>query len=49
MENILGNEVRNWKRIIGKKNTRLHLYGKNQSRPGRKMGHITTVSPLKKR
>lgn len=49
MENILGHEVRNWKQMIGKKNTRLHLYGKSQSRPGRKMGHITTVSPLKKR
>ncbi|MBV9045504.1 MAG: hypothetical protein JO294_10300, partial [Alphaproteobacteria bacterium] len=24
----------------------LHLYGKGEARPGRKMGHFTTLSPL---
>ena len=48
MKNILGSDIKNWKKIVGKKNTKLHLYGKNQARPRRKMGHVTEIRPLKK-
>lgn len=30
--------------ILGMENTYAHLYGKKQTRPGRKMGHITIIS-----
>ena len=43
MENILGDEVTAW---LGKLDTPgLHLYGKREARPGRKMGHITRIYP----
>jgi 5-(carboxyamino)imidazole ribonucleotide synthase len=45
MENIIGAEAEDWlgyaKRPAG-----LHIYGKRVVRPGRKMGHITTLKPL---
>jgi 5-(carboxyamino)imidazole ribonucleotide synthase len=34
--------------ILKMKNTFLHLYGKNQTKPGRKMGHVTIMDPDKK-
>lgn len=45
MENIIGAEVDAWESLA--KTGALHLYGKAASRPGRKMGHITRVSPRK--
>jgi 5-(carboxyamino)imidazole ribonucleotide synthase len=44
MENIIGAEVDAWESLS--KSGALHLYGKAQSRPGRKMGHITRLKPL---
>lgn len=45
MVNILGDAwVRGepkWEKILGEPKAHLHLYGKNQPRPGRKMGHFT--------
>ena len=35
--------------ILKMENIFLHLYGKKETRPGRKMGHITILSPGKKR
>jgi 5-(carboxyamino)imidazole ribonucleotide synthase len=48
MENIIGEEASDW-RAFARKSGSLHLYGKAEIRPGRKMGHFTTLSPLTKR
>ena len=41
MENIIGAEADAWEALA--KTGALHLYGKKESRPGRKMGHITRL------
>ncbi len=45
MENILGEEAADWQALAAGGGA-LHLYGKRDIRPGRKMGHITRVYPL---
>ncbi len=47
MENIIGAEADAWESLA--KSGALHLYGKRESRPGRKMGHLTRLKPLTKR
>jgi len=44
MENLIGAEAENWLALAARGGG-LHLYGKSEARPGRKMGHITTLSP----
>ena len=44
MENIIGAEVEDWRRLAGER-AGLHIYGKRIARPGRKMGHLTRISP----
>jgi 5-(carboxyamino)imidazole ribonucleotide synthase len=44
MKNLLGDEVERWAEILGEPGARLHLYGKREARPGRKMGHVTRLS-----
>ncbi len=44
MENIIGAEADAWESLAGA--GALHLYGKKQARPGRKMGHLTRLFPL---
>lgn len=34
-----------WSRLLERPNLRLHLYGKHEARPGRKMGHFTVLGP----
>jgi 5-(carboxyamino)imidazole ribonucleotide synthase len=34
----------NWGKILKYPNTKLHLYGKKEARPGRKMGHFTCLA-----
>lgn len=46
MTNLLGDEVERWRDLAGKGDARLHLYGKAEARPGRKMGHVNRVKPL---
>lgn len=46
MTNILGHEIDNWACFAADANTRLHLYGKPVAREGRKMGHITRLTPF---
>jgi len=46
MTNLLGDEVEQWKTLSGKPDMRLHLYGKAEARPGRKMGHVNRVKSL---
>ena len=43
MENLIGKEVERWPELIDQPGTHLHLYGKGEARPGRKMGHVTRV------
>jgi len=42
MENLLGREVDKWDQVLGDKNKSLHLYGKDEAKEGRKMGHVTS-------
>jgi 5-(carboxyamino)imidazole ribonucleotide synthase len=46
MVNLLGDAVDDWQRILSDPNARLHIYGKTDTRPGRKMGHVTRLRPL---
>ncbi len=46
MTNLLGDEVEQWSELAAKPDQRLHLYGKTEPRPGRKMAHVNRVSPL---
>jgi 5-(carboxyamino)imidazole ribonucleotide synthase len=43
MENIIGAEADAWQTLAT--SGALHLYGKSESRPGRKMGHVTRLKP----
>ena len=43
MENIIGAEAHAWDSLA--KSGALHLYGKKEARPGRKMGHVTRLKP----
>ena len=43
MENLIGDEVLSAPRLLGESNLVLHLYGKAEARPGRKMGHFTRL------
>jgi 5-(carboxyamino)imidazole ribonucleotide synthase len=45
MENLIGPEANDWLRYLADPTARLHLYGKGHARPGRKMGHVTYVTP----
>jgi len=45
MLNLIGDEVAAWAEIAAEPATRLHLYGKAESRRGRKMGHVNRLRP----
>ena len=47
MTNLLGDEADQWPRLAAEPETRLWLYGKGEARPGRKMGHVNRLTPLK--
>ena len=44
MDNLIGDAVDRWPALLSEPGAHLHLYGKRESRPGRKMGHVTRVS-----
>ncbi len=46
MDNLLGEEATDWRRLFADPTARVHLYGKRESRPGRKMGHVTRKCAL---
>lgn len=46
MENLIGDEVDAWPSLLAEPGSKLHLYGKAEARPGRKMGHVTRLYPL---
>ena len=45
MENLIGDEIDAWPRLLAEPATKLHLYGKAEARPGRKMGHVNRLYP----
>jgi len=48
MTNLIGDDIARWPEIAGDPAARLHLYGKRESRPGRKMGHVNRIFPRKR-
>lgn len=46
MTNLIGGDADRWLQIAAEGDTALHLYGKAEARPGRKMGHATRLYPL---
>ena len=45
MHNLIGEDAEDWRDILAQPDLALHLYGKLEIRPGRKMGHVTRVFP----
>ncbi len=46
MRNLIGAEAAEWREILADPSAHLHLYGKGEARPGRKMGHVTRLLDL---
>ncbi|HEY0164912.1 MAG TPA: 5-(carboxyamino)imidazole ribonucleotide synthase [Sphingomicrobium sp.] len=44
MDNLIGAEVSSWPELLAEPGAFLHLYGKGEARPGRKMGHVTRLA-----
>jgi len=49
MINLLGDDIGQWASLAAEPNVALHLYGKHQARPGRKMGHVNRTKPQARR
>ncbi len=47
MENLIGDDIARVPALLADPGTALHLYGKAEARPGRKMGHATRITPLR--
>lgn len=45
MENLIGDDIEQVETLAAEPGVVLHLYGKSEARPGRKMGHFTRISP----
>lgn len=41
MQNLIGDDIEDVPAWLAKPNTHVHLYGKSEARPGRKMGHVS--------
>ncbi|MCO4317578.1 5-(carboxyamino)imidazole ribonucleotide synthase [Phyllobacterium sp. 21LDTY02-6] len=44
MDNLIGDEWKSVPNLLGEPGAVVHLYGKAESRPGRKMGHVTRIT-----
>ena len=44
MQNLIGDEWQLWPTLLAEPDAHLHLYGKREARPGRKMGHVTRLT-----
>ena len=44
MDNLIGADVDRWADLLADPGASLHLYGKGEARPGRKMGHVTRLT-----
>jgi len=47
MENLIGSDIENMVELAAEPDAVLHLYGKSEARPCRKMGHVTRISARK--
>ena len=43
MDNLIGDDVDRWPDLVAEPGAHVHIYGKGEARPGRKMGHVTRV------
>jgi 5-(carboxyamino)imidazole ribonucleotide synthase len=43
MDNLIGADVDRWPELVAEEGAHVHIYGKGEARPGRKMGHVTRV------
>ena len=43
MDNLIGPDVERWPELVAEPGLHVHIYGKGEARPGRKMGHTTRV------
>ena len=46
MKNLIGDDVALWEPATREGNAHIHLYGKTETRAGRKMGHINRIYPV---
>jgi len=44
MANLIGEEADGWPGLLADPGARVHLYGKGEAAPGRKMGHVTRIA-----
>ena len=44
MDNLIGDEIHGWESLLADPHAHLHIYGKGEARPGRKMGHVTRLT-----
>lgn len=44
MENLIGEDVERFAGLLGERDVCVHLYGKSETRKGRKMGHFTRLT-----
>ena len=47
MTNLIGDDIDSVPAWLAKPNVLVHLYGKTEARPGRKMGHVTEILPFR--
>jgi len=45
MTNLIGDEISSYSEWLNVPGATVHIYGKGAARPGRKMGHVTQVTP----
>ena len=43
MDNLIGSDVDRWPELVADEGAHVHIYGKGEARPGRKMGHVTRL------
>jgi 5-(carboxyamino)imidazole ribonucleotide synthase len=44
MKNLIGADIEQWREAVNDPLQKIHLYGKDEALPGRKMGHVTKLS-----
>jgi len=45
MDNLIGRDLDRWPELVADPAAHVHIYGKGEPRPGRKMGHVTRLTP----
>ena len=43
MDNLIGGDIERWRELVAERGNHVHIYGKGDARPDRKMGHVTRV------